>query len=206
MNRSGLNHGTAGNVSIRTENGFLITPSAMAYADCTADDMVAMCMADMSDMSDMSDMAGIPEGSRKPSSEWRLHRDIYCRHSGSNAILHVHSPWCTTLACLEKQIPPFHYMVAMAGGDHIPCSPYAPFGSQQLSDTVLQTMGDLQACLMGHHGMICHTPYPDKLLSLALEVEMLARVYAQALQIASPPLLSKDEMGEALQRFTSYRP
>lgn len=194
MNRCGLNHGAAGNVSVRTTDGFLVTPSALPYSECSEDDMVFV------------DLAGNARGRRKPSSEWRLHRDIYAAHPQSNGVLHVHSPWCTTLACLEKEIPSFHYMVAMAGGENIPCAPYALFGSQQLSDVVLQTMGPLKACLMAHHGMICHITDRSSLLSLAVEVESLARVYAQALQIGDPPLLSKAQMAEALLRFSSYRP
>jgi len=194
MNRCGLNHGSAGNVSVRLADGFLITPSALPYAECTEDDMVFV------------DHAGNARGRHKPSSEWRLHRDIYARHRQSNGVLHVHSPWCTTLACLEKGIPSFHYMVAMAGGENIPCAPYALFGSQELSDVVLQTMGSLKACLLAHHGMVCHITDHSRLLPLAIEVESLARVYAQALQIGDPPLLSKAQMAEALLRFSSYRP
>ncbi len=193
MNRCGLNHGAAGNVSVRTVNGFLITPSAMPYSECTEEDMVLV------------DSAGKAQGRRKPSSEWLLHRDIYAHHPQSNCILHAHSPWCTTLACLEREIPSFHYMIAMAGGEHIPCAPYALFGSQELSDAVIQTMGPLQACLMAHHGMVCHTAVLGSLLPLAIEVESLARVYVQALQVREPPLLSKAQMAEALQRFSSYR-
>lgn len=195
MNSSGLNQGTAGNVSLRCAEGFLITPSALPYAECTEQDMV-LVGAD-----------GGSAGSRKPSSEWRLHRDIYRHHPQSNAVLHAHSPWCTTLACLERGIPPFHYMVAMAGGDHIPCTRYAPFGSQELSDTIIATMGALRACLLGHHGMVCHTVDPDALLPLAMEVEALARVYVQILQITpQPPLLSKEEMEAVQERFAAYRP
>ncbi|WP_028579813.1 class II aldolase/adducin family protein [Desulfogranum japonicum] len=195
MNACGLNQGTAGNISVWVENGFLITPSALPYVECTEEDMV-LVKAD-----------GTFEGIRKPSSEWRLHRDLYLNHPQSRAVLHAHSPWCTTLACLERDIPAFHYMVAMAGGDHIPCTAYRPFGSQELSDSIVKTMGPLRACLMGHHGMICHTVSPDALLPLAIEVESLARIYVQMLQInPEPPLLSPEDMREVLERFATYKP
>jgi len=194
MNRCGLNQGSAGNISVRCQSGFLITPSALAYSECSEEDMVLV------------DFAGTPHGCRKPSSEWRLHRDIYARHTQSSAILHAHSPWCTTLACLERDIPPFHYMVALAGGDQIPCAPYDLYGSQELSDAVLSAMGELQACLMAHHGMVCHVADHRKLLPLAIEVEALARIYTQALQVGNPPLLTDEQMAQALERFSSYRP
>ena len=194
MNSSGLSQGTAGNLSVRVNDGFLITPSALPYSQCTEADMV------------MIDMAGSCQSSRKPSSEWRLHRDIYLHHPRSRAILHAHPPWCTTLACLEREIPAFHYMVALAGGDRIPCAEYALFGSQELSDKVIAAMGTLRACLLGHHGMVCHTVEPQNLLPLALEVELLARIYVQALQVCEPPLLTEAEMTAAINRFSSYRP
>ena len=195
MNTCGLNQGTAGNISVRVQEGFLITPSALPYADCTENDMV-LVQAD-----------GTFQGMRKPSSEWRLHRDVYLNHPESKAILHAHSPWCTTLACLERDIPPCHYMVAMAGGDHIPCTRYEPFGSQELSDSIIAAMGPLRACLMGHHGMLCHTVSPKALLPLAVEIETLARVYVQMLQVnPDPPVLSREAMEEVLERFADYKP
>ncbi len=194
MNRSGLNQGTSGNISIRCKEGFLVTPSALQYEQCQPDDIVQVTMS------------GEPSGRRKPSSEWRMHRDIYKRFPEAEAVLHAHPVWCTTLACLEKPIPPFHYMVAMAGGTSIPCAPYALFGSQELSDGMLGAMEDCRACLLAHHGMICYTTDPAKLLSLAIEIETLAKIYVQTLQIAPPPLLSAQQMEQVVTQFRDYKP
>ncbi|WP_456385491.1 class II aldolase/adducin family protein [Desulfolithobacter sp.] len=195
MNSVGLNQGTSGNLSVRTENGFLITPSALPYDRCRPADMVEM------------NLAGMAESRKgRPSSEWRLHRDIYLAREEAGAILHAHPPWCTTLACLERSIPPFHYMVAVAGGDSIELAPYATFGTQELSDHVLDALaGGRFACLLAHHGMVCYASDLESVLALAVEVETLARMYGQALQIGDPPLLSREQMSEVLDLFSGYR-
>ena len=194
MNNQGLNQGTSGNISVRDGDGFLITPSALPYEQCAPEDLVWM------------DGAGRAQGRRKPSSEWRMHADIYRTYPQAGAILHAHSISCTTLACLERPIPAFHYMVAVAGGDSIRCAPYATFGTQALSDGVIAALQDRSAALLAHHGMICFAADLEKVLALAVEVETLARIYLQALPIAEPPLLAKAEMAEVLQRFKEYRP
>jgi L-fuculose-phosphate aldolase len=193
MNSQGLNQGTSGNVSVRDGDGFLITPSALPYAQCGVDDMVKM------------GRDGQALGRRKPSSEWRMHADIYRRCPQASAVLHAHSLYCTTLACLERPIPAFHYMVAVAGGDSIRCAPYATFGTQALSDAAIEALRDRSAALLAHHGMICFAGTLDQVLALALEVETLARMYLQALQVAEPPTLPAVEMAEVLRRFKEYK-
>ena len=194
MNSLGLNQGTSGNVSVRCGQGFFITPSALAYDQCRLEDLVRM------------DWSGQSQGFRKPSSEWRMHCDIYLNFPGAGAILHTHSLYSTTLACLERSIPAFHYMVAMAGGDCIRCAPYATFGTQELSDAAVAALQDRRAALLAHHGLICFAADLASVLSLTVEVEALARIYVQALQIAEPPLLPAAEMQAIQVRFKQYRP
>lgn len=193
MNGHGLNQGSSGNVSVRDGKGFWITPSALPYDRCQPDDMVWV------------EWSGQARGRRKPSSEWRMHADIYRTYPQAGAILHAHSPYSTTLACLERPIPAFHYMVAMAGGDSIRCAPYATFGTQALSDAAIEALRDRSAALLAHHGMICHAADLDRVLALAIEVETLARIYLQALPVAEPPVLSTAEMAEVLRRFKDYK-
>lgn len=193
MNTLGLNQGTSGNVSVCHDDAILITPSWLPYDRCRPEDIVRL------------QTNGTAEGSRKPSSEWRLHLDIYKTRPEARAILHTHSPWCTTLACLDREIPSFHYMVALAGGDTIRCAPYAVFGSRELSQNVTAALEDRTACLMSHHGMVCFAGSPEKALDLAAEVENLARVYCQALQLGEPSLLDRDQMDEVLAKFADYR-
>ncbi len=196
LNRTGLNQGTSGNISLRVENGFYITPSALAYDQCRPADIVEL------------DMEGrVVVGTRKPSSEWRLHRDIYAHRNQAGAVLHAHPPWCTTLACLELSIPSYHYMVAIGGGDSIACAPYALFGTAELSANVLAAMdNDRCACLLAHHGMVCFSADLQSVVALALEIENLARIYGQAMQTGEKvPLLTRREMDQVRKRFAAYR-
>jgi L-fuculose-phosphate aldolase len=192
MNALGINTGKSGNVSSRSRHGFLITPTGMAYADTRPEQIVAM------------HMDGSFEGAVLPSSEWRFHRDIYAARAEVGAIVHTHSSYATTLACLGRDLPPFHYMIAVGGGPDIRCAPYATFGSQQLSDHALAALAGRNACLLAQHGMIALGSSPDAALALAVEVEGLARLYWQALQIGVPVLLDADEMAMVIEKFKTY--
>ncbi len=193
MNSLGLNQGCSGNLSLRSGDMILITPSALAYDRCRPQDIVQM------------DLDGSCRGSGKPSSEWPLHLDIYRTRPEAGAILHAHSPFCTTLACMELAIPPFHYMVAVAGGTTIRCADYALYGSRELSAAVQTALQDRTACLMAHHGMVCFGSTLDQALDLAVEVENLARLYVQALQLGTPNLLTDEQMDAVLEKFSDYR-
>jgi L-fuculose-phosphate aldolase len=192
MNARGINRGKSGNVSARVENGFLITPSGLAYDLLEPHDVVAMTLQ------------GEARGRRQPSSEWRFHRDIFASRADANAIVHAHSPFATTLACLGRGIPSFHYMIAVAGGNDIRCAPYATFGTQALSDNALRALESRTACLLANHGMIAVGPTLAGALALAVEVEALAEQYWRALQIGQPTLLSETEMAVVLERFKTY--
>ncbi len=192
MNRSGINQGTSGNLSVRHGGGMLITPSGMPYQVLTPADIVFV------------DGSGNCEGQRLPSSEWRIHADIYKAREDAQAILHAHPPECVALACMRKAIPAFHYMVAVAGGRDIRCAPYATFGTQELSDHVLQALRNRKACLMANHGLVCLASGLETALSLAIEVEQLAKSYLRCLAVAEPVLLGKEEMDRVLVKFRSY--
>jgi L-fuculose-phosphate aldolase len=189
---TGLNKGTAGNASVRCEGGFLVTPSGMAVEDMSATSMVKM------------QFDGSFEAHKIPSSEWRFHRDILKNRTETNAIVHTHSMFATTLACLHKDIPPFHYMIAVVGGDTIRCAPYALFGSQALSDNALAALIDRKACLLANHGMICLGKDLDDALAVAVEVENLCEQYWRALQLGEPYILSEADMRDVFQQFKGY--
>ena len=192
MNALGINRGKSGNVSARIDAGFLITPSALAYDETKPDDVVAV------------DLDGNATGRRRPSSEWRFHRDIYAARTEVAAIVHSHSPFATALACLDRDIPAFHYMVAVAGGSDIRCAPYATFGTQGLSDHVLAALEGRNACLLSHHGMIALGASLESALALAVEVETLAEMYWRALSIGAPMLLGEEEMRTIVDKFVAY--
>ena len=199
MNALGINRGKSGNVSARWRgtafDGYLITPTGMPYADTMPADIVAMALGAEAD-------AG--RGQRLPSSEWRFHRDIYRARDDVHAIVHTHAPFATSLACLHRAIPSFHYMVAIAGGKDIRCAPYATFGTQALSDHALAALDGRKACLLANHGMIAVGGSLAATLALAVEVETLAEMYWRALQVGEPVLLAEGEMAVVLEKFGRY--
>jgi L-fuculose-phosphate aldolase len=188
----GLNRGTSGNVSVRDGDGFLVTPTGIAAEAMTVRDLVWM------------DFDGRVDGERAPSSEWRFHRDILQRRPEMVAVVHAHATFATTLACLRRDIPPFHYMIALAGGDSIRCAPYALFGTQALSDAALDALEGRKACLLANHGMIAVGRDLEDALAVAVEVETLSEQYWRALQAGGPLLLTEQEMTEAIEQFKGY--
>jgi L-fuculose-phosphate aldolase len=192
MNALGINRGKSGNVSARWKGGFLVTPSGLPYESTKPADIAFI------------DENGESKGRRAPSSEWRFHHDIYRHKADAGAVVHTHSSFATTLACLEKSVPAFHYMVAVAGGNSIRCAPYATFGTQALSDLALAALKDRKACLLANHGMIATGQSLAAALALAVEVEALCEQYWRTLQIGQPNLLSDDEMVVVVEKFKTY--
>lgn len=197
MNAAGINANKAGNVSARcrrgAQDGLVITPTGQPYDSLADDDLVFLRLAD-----------GRASGHAAPSSEWRFHRDILAARPEFGAIVHTHSPSATALACHGHGLPAFHYMVAAAGGSDIRCAPYATFGTQALSDHALAALTDRRACLLAHHGVIaCGATLTDA-LTLAIEVEQLARIYLAARALGEPPTLPAEEMARVLVKFEHY--
>jgi L-fuculose-phosphate aldolase len=193
MNRAGLNQGTSGNISVRVTDRYLITPSGVPYESMREEDIVELAPD------------GRVIGSGRPSSEWLFHRDILAARCDASVVLHSHPMFATALACLRRDIPAFHYMVAVAGGDSIRCAPYATFGTQALSDRAIEALVDRRACLLANHGIIVIGESLSDAFHLAIEVEALAGQFLRALQIGEPVLLSSAQMAEVLERFKSYR-
>lgn len=194
MNASGLSLNKSGNASLRWGDGLLITPTGRAYDRLQPEDIVFL-EAD----------GTCPPGQLAPSSEWRFHCDILRASAGVHAVVHVHSPHATALACLGEGIPAFHYMVAVAGGDRIPCADYATFGTRELSDNVLRALdGDLHACLMANHGQVATGRTLAEAYALAWEVENLARQYMLARSLGATRNLPDDEMARVLEKFRHY--
>ncbi len=189
-----LNHGTSGNVSVREGSGMLITPSGIPVEALGPDQIVHVSLD------------GEPGTEQpKPSSEWRLHAAVYRGRSDIQALVHTHSPHATALACLRQRIPAFHYMVAAAGGDCIPCAEYATFGTSELADALVKALGRHgRACLMANHGVLAAGSDLPSALALAQEVEYLARVYLLARQAGSPEILDAEEMRRVAERFAGY--
>ncbi|MDZ4099308.1 MAG: class II aldolase/adducin family protein [Methylophilaceae bacterium] len=188
----GLNRGTSGNASMRVKNGLLLTPTGIDVEDMIASDMVFM------------NEDGEYEGDRKPTSEWMFHLDILKQRPEIGAVIHTHSMFATTLACLRKDVPPFHYMIAASGGDSIRCAPYALFGSEALSKSALQALEGRRACLLANHGMIALGENIKQAFDVTVEVEALCEQYLHALQVGEPAILSEQEMREVFAQFKGY--
>jgi L-fuculose-phosphate aldolase len=196
MGRSGLTPGKSGNVSIRTEDSMLITPTGLPYEALTPPDIVSMSLDGV-----------VSERSLAPSSEWRFHAAIYRERPEANAVVHTHSRYATALACARREIPSFHYMVAMAGGDSIRCADYATFGTEALAQNAVAALANgRRACLLANHGQIAFGPSIEKALALAFEVEHLAAQYCASLAIGGPVLLDAEEMKTNLEKFKTYGP
>ena len=188
----GLNRGTSGSVGARNGKSFLVTPSGVPAEELLPDGVVAM------------DFSGAVQSPGKPSSEWRFHCDIFTSRPEIGAVIHTHSRFATVMACLNREIPPFHYMIAIAGGDTIRCASYAIFGSQALSDLILQALENRKACLISNHGMIALGNDLTDALAVAVEVESLCEQYWRALQVGEPNILSGRQMQEVLEKFKDY--
>jgi L-fuculose-phosphate aldolase len=196
MNRAGINQGTSGNLSLRSGDGLLITPSGLPYDRLAPADIVFLQMG--------SGDAPVATGLRKPSSEWRIHRDVYRVRPEALAILHAHPVHCAALACLQRPLPAFHYMVAVAGGRDVRCAPYATFGTQALSDHVLAALEGRRACLMANHGLLSMGSDLRSALALAVEIEALAKTYLACLAAGEPVILDDAEMDRVLEKFRDY--
>ena len=193
--KAGLNHGATGNCSCRDRDGFLITPTGVDTEKLTPDMMVRMNFADSESQS---------EGKFQPSSEWRFHQAIFENYPEANAVVHAHSVFASTLSVLGQDIPAFHYMIAIAGGDSIRCAPYAMFGTKELSINILKAIKDRKACLLSNHGLVTMGKDLNEAFNIAEEVEHLSRLYVEAKKIGDPRLLKTEEMIEVLNRFDSY--
>jgi L-fuculose-phosphate aldolase len=193
MAAAGLCRGTSGNLSLRSAGaGFWITPTGMRYQALVPEDIPLV------------DMDGRPAGQRLPSSEWRFHRDIYAARPEFGAVLHAHSPFAVAVSCTRRDLPPFHYLIARFGGSTVRCARYATYGTQALSDGVLEALSGRAACLLANHGMVVCGSGPDQVLALAVEFEELCGQYWRACQLGGPVLLTDAEMADVMERFAGY--
>lgn len=188
----GLNHGSAGNVSMRLGEGALITPTGGRGDWLTPDDIVHISLD------------GEVSGRGKPSSEWRFHTGILRTRPEAEAVVHTHADCCVALSCLRKPIPPFHYMIASFGGNDVPCSRYEPFGSAALADVAVEAIKGHLACLLANHGMIAVGRSLQHALDLTVKLETLARQYILACQVGEPVLLDEEELVEVHARYGTY--
>ena len=193
LNDKNINRGSSGNLSFRTKNNFVITPSSIPNNKLKEKDCVQM------------NFNGTYKSKLKPSTEWRIHRDIYLKRKDIFAIIHTHPTFSTAIACMNKNIPSFHYMVAATGGENIRCAKYATFGTEQLSKNVIKALENRNACLMANHGLIVGGQTLNIASKLTEEVENISKQYLQILKSGEKPvLLSQKEMKKNIKKIKDY--
>jgi len=199
LNSTNLSPLRSGNISIRAKendkDGYLITPSGKKYETLKPEDIVFMILKE----EEKNDSAN------KPSSEWRFHRDIYLNKKEAQAIVHAHSPHATAVSSHGKTIPPFHYMIALAGGEDIKCAEYATFGTSELSANIIKALEKRKGCLMSNHGQLTIGTTLKQAFELAQEVENICHQYIIALKLGKPKILSSTEMSKILDKIIHYK-
>ena len=200
LNSTNLSPLRSGNISLRGREddieGYLITPSGKKYETLKPEDIVFMGLSEEEEKNDLTN---------KPSSEWRFHRDIYANKKEAHAIVHAHSPHATAVSSHGKAIPPFHYMIALAGGDDIKCAGYATFGTEELSKSVIKALENRSACLMSNHGQVAFGKNLEDAFELAQEIENICHQYIIALKLGQPKILSFEEMKKVLDKAKNYK-
>ncbi|TLG79292.1 class II aldolase/adducin family protein [Methylocystis sp. B8] len=194
MERLGLNHGSAGNLSVRVGDAALVTPSGVPSRELSPELIARMPLAGEGDF----------DGPLPPSSEWRFHLDIYRARPDVNAIAHMHSPYATTIATLRREIPAVHYMIAAFGGPTVRCVDYAPYGTAELSRLVVAGLKDRDGVLLANHGAIVTGANMRRTLWRAVELEALAQVFYLGALAGEPVVLSDDEIMRTVERFKNY--
>lgn len=188
----GLNHGTAGNASVRCGDSVLVTPTGIPANKLRPWNMVKI------------DSEGGFEGRYRPTSEWQMHFDLLTKRRDVSAVVHCHSRFATTLACAGKDIPSLHYMTAVSGGPTIPLAPYETYGSPELAAAIIDTLDGQRACLMANHGQIAIGRNLREAFGIASEVEIQASYYFGTLAIGGAVTLTDAQMGEVIKKFQTY--
>jgi len=193
LNSKKLSALRSGNISAKYKGGFLITPSGKKYSSLKNKDIVFVSL------DGKFDKKGIP------SSEWKFHQDIYLNKNEAKAVVHAHSTNATAVSAHSKNIPSFHYMVAMAGGHDIKCAKYATYGTRELSKNILKALKGRKACLISNHGQIAFEENLSKAFELAEEVENISLQYITSLKLGKPKILSLKEMKKVLLKAKNYK-
>ena len=198
LNSTNLSPLRSGNISVRSKNngieGFYITPSGVKYETLNEKDIVFV-----------NKNGDYDEKKLEPSSEWRFHKDIYLKKPEANAIVHAHSPHATAVSAHNKDIPAFHYMIALAGGNNIKCAKYATFGTQELSDNIIEALENRKGCLMSNHGQVTFGENLNSAFELAQELENICHQYINTIKLGNPKILSSNEMDIILEKIKNYK-
>ncbi len=189
-----LTTGTGGNISIyHRESGLMvISPSGLDYMETRANDVVVMNLE-----------GETIDGYRKPSSEYELHRIFYRNREDISALVHTHSTYATTISCMNWDLPPVHYMVAVAG-DNVRCAEYATFGTRELAENAYRAMEDRKAVILANHGMLAGAGTLEQAFKIAEDIEFCCQLFYRTKSMGEPVIIGQDEMVLMRERFRTY--
>ena len=195
MSSEGLTSGTSGNISVYNEekNLMAISPSGIGYFETLPEDVVVMNLN-----------GEIVEGSRKPSSEWALHTEMYKMKKDCRAVVHTHSMYCTVFASLHQPLKAVHYVIGDANTSTVPCAPYKTFGTVELAKAAAETIGESNAVLLANHGMLACGGNISSAYGLAKGMEYCAELQYRCMAIGNPVILSDEEMDRVMDKFKNY--
>lgn len=190
-----LTDGTGGNISIYDpETGLMaISPSGIDYFKTNPEDVVIMNLD-----------GEIVDGDKKPSSEKDLHIEMYKIKPEVRSVVHTHSMFCTTFACLGMPINSVHYVLADAATDVVPVAPYVTYGTKDLALAAAETIGDGKACLLGNHGMLAVGKDVADAFGIARECEWVSQVQWRCMAVGKPNILSREEMEKVMEKFKTH--
>ncbi|MGO8721610.1 MAG: class II aldolase/adducin family protein [Acidimicrobiales bacterium] len=194
MEFTGLVDGTAGNVSCLDESRryALITPTGVNYSELDAAELPVV------------DLDGnLLSGRYLPSSELQMHLEVYRARPDVRSVVHTHSRFATTFAVLNRPIAAVHYVLAFAGPS-VEVAPYRTYGTKELGECCVNTLGARNAVLLQNHGVIAVGNTAGKALNVAQVVEYTAELLWRAQSIGTPTVLTDEEMERVAEKFVSY--
>lgn len=191
---SKLTTGSGGNLSIinRQENLIAIKPTGVDYLIMRPEDVVVL-----------NPEGEIVDGVLRPSSEVHFHLRLLNTRTDISAVVHTHQVYATTIACLNWELPAVHYLVGFSG-NKVPLAAYATYGTPELADNIIQSIGHYNACLMANHGIVTVGPNLSAAFNVAEELELVSQIYIQSMSIGKPAILSDQEMEVVTGKFQTY--
>lgn len=190
-----LTRGTGGNLSIwdPRRNLMAISPSGIPYEEIKENQVVLMDV----------ETGKIVEGDAVPSSECDMHRIFYKYRQDIRALIHTHTTYAATVACLGQDLPPLHYLVAYAGRN-VRCAQYATYGTVRLAQNAFEAMKDRNACLLANHGLLAGGLDLSHAFNVTEEIEFCCELYCRAKAMGEPLILDEEEMTRMIERFKDY--
>lgn len=189
---SGLSSGTSGNLSIRVDEGVLITPSSLDPHETTPDDI---CLVSLD--------GDVLAGDRRPSSEVPMHLAVYAS-TKARAVVHTHSEYATVISTTHDVLPAVHYNILGLGGP-VRVAPYATFGTPELARNIATALEGRAGAILQNHGAITFGPSLRQAYERSVLLEWLAALYWRALQVGEPRLLSDDELADVAAQSARLR-